>query len=200
MRRYLPLLLIFITMISAQQRANTQRRPAASQQRPVDQRPQAKSPVRSASGKISSMRDLDFEVIKLSYIETDRALAILKTMGYVVVEFKAGKGEISGENNFTPSFSNKVTDLNAANALPVIIKLPDTETISLVEKSKAKSSSKKSALGVDLGGVTLDYTTSGDPMQRLLVGYKPGDFNSVARLLDLIQNKIDVPANQIAIE
>ena len=200
MRRYLPLLLIFITMISAQQRANTQRRPAASQQRPVAQRPQAKPPVRSASGKISSMRDLDFEVIKLSYIQTDRALAILKTMGYVVVEFKAGKGEISGENNFTPSFSNRVTDLNAANALPVIIKLPDTETISLVEKSKAKSSSKKSALGVDLGGVTLDYTTSGDPMQRLLVGYKPGDFNSVARLLDLIQNKIDVPANQIAIE
>ena len=122
MRRYLPLLLIFITMISAQQRANTQRRPAASQQRPVAQRPQAKPPVRSASGKISSMRDLDFEVIKLSYIETDRALAILKTMGYVVVEFKAGKGEISGENNFTPSFSNRVTDLNAANALPVIIK------------------------------------------------------------------------------
>ncbi|MBT5440833.1 MAG: hypothetical protein HOK88_05860, partial [Candidatus Marinimicrobia bacterium] len=68
MRRYLPLLLIFITMISAQQRANTQRRPAASQQRPVAQRPQAKPPVRSASGKISSMRDLDFEVIKLSYI------------------------------------------------------------------------------------------------------------------------------------
>jgi hypothetical protein len=32
------------------------------------------------------------------------------------------------------------------------------------------------------------------------VGYKPGDFNSVARLLDIIQNKIDTPANQIVIE
>ena len=143
---------------------------------------------------------MDFEVIKLSYIETDRALAILKTLGYSVVEFKAGKGEIAGQNNFSPQFSNKNSDLNAPNALPIIIKLPDTETVSLIEKSKAKSSSKKSALGVDLGGVTLDNTTSGDPMQRLLVGFKPGDFNSLAKLIDLIQNKIDVPANQIVIE
>ena len=32
------------------------------------------------------------------------------------------------------------------------------------------------------------------------MGYKPGDFNSVARLLDIIQNKIDTPADQIVIE
>jgi general secretion pathway protein D len=198
-RRYLSLLFIFITIVNAQQRANTQRRPVAAQQRAVTQRPSAKVPTGFTSGKINSMRDLDYEVLKLSYIQTDRALATLKTMGYAVVEYKAGKGEIEGEYNFTPIFSNKSKDLNSLNALPIIMKLPDTETISLVKESKAKSA-KKSALGVDLGGVTLDYTTSGDPMQRLMVGYKPGDFNSVAKLLDIIQNKIDVPANQIAIE
>ena len=117
-----------------------------------------------------------------------------------MVEFKAMTGEIKGEKNFTPQFTNQANDLNAPGALPVIIKLPDTETISLVEKSKSKTSSKQSTLGVDLGGVILDNTTSGEPMQRLMIGYKPGDYNSVARLLDLIQNKIDVPANQIAIE
>ena len=181
-RRYFPLFLIIFSFLSAQQRppSNVVKRPAG--------------------GKMTSLRDLDFEVIKLSYIETDRALAILKTMGYSVVEFKAGKGEIAGENNFTPQFSNKNMDINAPGTLPIIIKFPDTETISLVEKSKSKSASKKSALGVDLGGVTLDNTTSGDPLQRVLVGYKPGDFNSVARLLDIIQNKIDTPANQIVIE
>ena len=181
-RRYFPLFLIIFSFLSAQQRppSNVVKRPAG--------------------GKMTSLRDLDFEVIKLSYIETDRALAILKTMGYSVVEFKAGKGEIAGENNFTPLFSNKNMDINAPGTLPIIIKFPDTETISLVEKSKSKSASKKSALGVDLGGVTLDNTTSGDPLQRVLVGYKPGDFNSVARLLDIIQNKIDTPANQIVIE
>ena len=198
-RRYLPLLLIFISMIVAQQRTSTQRRPVNTQQRPVAQSPTAKNPRQVTSGSLSSMRDLDFEVVKLSYIQTDRALAILKTMGYAVVEYKSGKGEIDGEYNFTPTYTNKANNLNAVNALPIVIKLPDTETISLVKESKSKST-KKSALGVDLGGVTLDYTTSGDPMQRLLVAYKPGDFNSVAKLIDIIQNKIDVPANQIAIE
>ena len=154
----------------------------------------------SSSGNVTVLRDLEFEQIKLSYIQTDRALAVLKTLGYAVVEFRAGKGEISGENNFTPVFSNKNTNLNAPGALPIIIKLPDSENISLVEKSTSKSSSKKSALGVDLGGVILDNTTSGDPMQRLLVGYMPGDYRPMARLRDLIQNEIDIPASQIAIE
>ena len=173
-----------------------QQRPPAS----ATQRPPASATQPASGGKISSLRDLDFEVLKLSYIQTDRALAILKTLGYSVVEFKAAKGEIRGEFNFTPQFSNKNTNLNAPGALPIIIKLPDTETISLVEKSTSKAASKKSALGVDLGGVTLDNTTSGEPMQRLLVGYKPTDYNSVARLIDLVKNKIDVPANQIVIE
>jgi len=186
---------IFLTIVVSMLGGQQQRPPTS-----VVRRPPANLTKIAASGTITSLRDLDYEVVKLSYIQTDRALAILKTMDYSVVEFRGGKGEIDGENNFIPQFSNKNKDLNAPNALPIIIKLPDTETISLVEKSKAKSSSKKSALGVDLGGVTLDNTTSGEPMQRLLVGYKPGDYNSIARLLDLIQNKIDVPANQIVIE
>lgn len=189
-RRMISILFLIMTVVVAQQR------PPAS----VTRRPPANIQKRPVGGKMQSLRDLDFEVVKLSYIQTDRALAILKTMGYAVVEFKAGRGEISGENNFTPQFTNKSNDLNAPGALPVIIKLPDTETVSLIEKSRTKKTSKKSALGVDLGGVILDNTTSGDPMQRLMIGYKPGDYNSVARLLDLIQNKIDVPANQIAIE
>ncbi|MEL1228946.1 MAG: hypothetical protein VW833_03990 [Candidatus Neomarinimicrobiota bacterium] len=154
----------------------------------------------TSSENAKSLRDLDYEVVKLSYIQTDRALAILKTMGYTVVEYRAGKGEISGENNFTPVFSNKVDNLNAPGVLPVIIKIPDTQNISLVEKSTSKASSKKSALGVDLGGVTLNNTTSGEPMQRLLVGYKSSDMRPLAQLLDLIANKIDVPASQVAIE
>jgi len=85
----------------------------------------------SSSGNVTALRDLEFEQIKLSYIQTDRALAVLKTLGYAVVEFRAGKGEISGENNFTPVFSNKNTNLNAPGALPIIIKLPDSENISL---------------------------------------------------------------------
>ena len=61
----------------------------------------------------------------------------------------------------------------------------------LVSKARAKVSSKKSALGVDLGGVTLDNTTSGDPMQRLLIGYKSNNMRPLAQLLDLLANKIE---------
>lgn len=155
---------------------------------------------RPSTAKGLALRDLKYEVLKLSYIQTDRAIAVLKSLGYTVIEFSGKKGEIPGENNFTPVPSNKkLSNLNAPGVLPIIIKLPDTETISLVEKSKVKTS-KKSALGVDLGGVTLGSTTSGEPMQRLLVGYKTGEFNAVAQLLDLVQNKIDVPASQIVIE
>ena len=157
-------------------------------------------PLAQTNASSNSLRDLDYEVVKLSYIQTDRALAILKTMDYTVVEYRQGKGEISGENNFTPVFSRKIDNLNAPDALPIIIKIPDTETISLVEKSKSTSSSKKSTLGIDLGGVTLNRTTSGEPMQRLLVGYKSSDMRPLAQLLDLIANKIDVPASQVAIE
>ena len=187
------LLTLFISWSLAQQRP-----PTSSRRPPV--RPPVSASKAQASKNANALRDLDYEIVKLSYIETDRALAILKTMGYTVVEYKGGKGEISGENNFTPIYSNKVDNLNAPGVLPIIIKIPDTQTISLVEKSKSKSTSKKSALGVDLGGVTLDNTTSGEPMQRLLVGYKSSNMRPLAQLLDLLANKIDVPASQVAIE
>ncbi len=182
-RHKIILFLLFSTIIFSQQRAS--RSSSSSSNIPKD------------------LRSLQFEQLKLSYIQTDRALAILKTMGYAVVEFRSAKGEISGENNFTPIYSNYNSDLNAPGALPVIIKLPDTETISLVEKSVAKKalrSSERAALGVDLSGVVMNSTTSGEPMQRLLVGYKSGNYKPIARLRDLIQNEIDTPASQIAIE
>ena len=176
----------------------SQQRPPSASRRPPARPPSSAS--RPPSANANALRDLDYEVVKLSYIQTDRALAILKTMGYTVVEYRASKGETSGENNFTPNFSNNIDNLNAPGVLPVIIKMPDTETISLVSNTRAKVSTKKSALGVDLGGVTLDNTTSGDPMQRLLIGYKSNNMRPLAQLLDLLANKIDVPASQVAIE
>ena len=193
MKKILFFIFLFSLSFAQQQASSSSRRP------PVRPPPSSMRPP-SVSKNATALRDLDYEVVKLSYIQTDRALAILKTMGYTVVEYKAGKGEISGENNFTPVYSNRIDNINAPGILPIIIKIPDTQTISLVSKSTTKTSTKKSALGVDLGGVTLNNTTSGEPMQRLLVGYKSSDMRSLAQLLDLIANKIDVPASQVAIE
>ncbi|MEE8437141.1 MAG: hypothetical protein V3S22_02260 [Candidatus Neomarinimicrobiota bacterium] len=173
------------------------------QQAPIPQRITPKPvPIIKPSEKGSlTLRDLDFTVLKLSYIQTDRALGILKALGYSVIEFDGKKGETPFEKIFTPKYTNNnLRNLDLPGVLPVIIKLPDTENISMVEKAKVVKSSKQTILGVDLGGVILENTTSGEPLQRLLIGYKPGDFSGVARLLDLFHNKIDVPAAQIVIE
>ena len=150
-----------------------------------------------------SMKNLEYQVLKLSYVEVDRALAILKTMGYTVVEFKSGKGELAGEYSFVPSPSGgkNINQLAIPPNLPVIIKVPDTETVSLLTQEKGKNAKKgKSELGLDLAGIPMVGTTAGAPQQQLLIGYNPNDFEKVAKLLDLINNKIDIPAAQIQLE
>ena len=88
-----------------------------------------------------SMKNLEYQVLKLSYVEVDRALAILKSMGYTVVEFKSGKGELAGEYSFAPSPSGgkNINQLAIPPNLPVIIKVPDTETVSLLTQEKGKN-------------------------------------------------------------
>ncbi len=150
-----------------------------------------------------SMRDLEYQVVKLSYVEVDRALAILKSIGYTVVEFKGGKGELSGEYTFSPSVGGtlNIKELPQKDILPIIIKVPDTETVSLLTQEKGKSAKgKKAELGLDLAGIPMLGTTAGSPQQQLLIGYNPNNFEPVARLLDLLNNKIDIPAAQIQIE
>ena len=149
------------------------------------------------------MRDLEYQVIKLSYVEVDRALAILKSIGYTVVEFKGGKGELAGEYSFSPAGSGtlNIKELPKKDILPIIIKVPDTETVSLLTQEKGKSAKgKKAELGLDLAGIPMLGTTAGSPQQQLLIGYNANNFEPVARLLDLLNNKIDIPAAQIQIE
>ena len=164
---------------------------------------QSQTPPRTkTTTKGTALRDLEFEVIKLSYIRTDRAVAILKSIGYVVIEFDAGKDDAAGERQYTPKLSLKINiDNIKPDELPIIIKLPETSSVTLVAEEKAKKTTKKGAeLGVNLGGIPLENTTDGDPMQRLLVGYKADKFEDVAQLMELIHNKIDIPAAQILIE
>jgi len=189
--RYIVLINILTIIISAQQ------------QTPAPQRVNSKPvPINVSQGTgLRGLRDLDFTVLKLSYIQTDRALGILKSLGYSVIEFDGRNGETAGEKIFTPrNINNTLKNLNLPGTLPIIIKLPDTENISMVEKPSMLKPGKKTILGVDLGGVTMGNTTSGEPLQRLLIAYEPGDFSEVARLLDLVHNNIDVPASQVVIE
>ena len=108
MKKILLLILLLSWSFSQQRQPSASRRPPA--------RPPS-SASRPPSANANALRDLDYEVVKLSYIQTDRALAILKTMGYTVVEYRASKGETSGENNFTPNFSNNIDNLDTPGAV-----------------------------------------------------------------------------------
>ena len=109
MKKILFFIFLFSLSLAQQQTSSSSRRP------PVRPPPSSMRPP-SVSKNATALRDLDYEVVKLSYIQTDRALAILKTMVDTVVEFRPGKGEISVENNFTPVYSNKIDNINAKTA------------------------------------------------------------------------------------
>ena len=67
--------------------------------------------------------------------------------------------------------------------------MPETENITLLEmESEASKSGDK--MSVDMGGVSLVYTTTNEPLQRLMVAYNPNDMESLFRVLDLIKNRI----------
>jgi len=129
------------------------------------------------------VRDLSSMVYQLNYVGTQRALDILKVMGYQIIEpktFDAGK------------------PINADN-LPLICKMPDPEKSHL-----AGSGATKTALGIMLPGEavqTFDTSTSSGPLEQLLIIYDPdGPKDDLSRLLTLLNDQIDMAARQMLIE
>ena len=144
--------------------------------------------------------NVEFEMVQLSHIGSDRAAGILKALGYSVTDYKSRKG--TNKNELVLSSSSQYIKNGIStnpNDLPVIIVMPETENITLLEmESEASKSGDK--MSVDMGGVSLVYTTTNEPLQRLMVAYNPNDMESLFRVLDLIKNKIDKQAKQVVID
>ena len=90
--------------------------------------------------------DLDFQTYRLSYMQSDRVIALLKALGYATVEFSASQGELKTENIYS-----LVQD---SESFPLIIKLIDASKTSLFQPAEDGGSSKDAALGDTLGGTT----------------------------------------------
>ena len=144
--------------------------------------------------------NVEFEMVQLSHIGSDRAAGILKALGYSVTDYKSRKGTNKNELVLSPSSQYIKNGISTnPNDLPVIIVMPETENITLLEmESEASKSGDK--MSVDMGGVSLVYTTTNEPLQRLMVAYNPNDMESLFRVLDLIKNKIDKQAKQVVID
>ena len=146
---------------------------------------------------------VEFKTIQLSYIQTDRAAGILKALGYAVIDYSVEQGPNPYEMIFQPNgpFHNTLINGFATNSqdLPLIIILPETENITLLEMA-GEVSATGTSMDVDMGGSSLVYTTTGEPLQRIMIVYDPEDPYSLSKLINLLTNEIDVPAIQVMIE
>jgi len=148
---------------------------------------------------------------QLSNMQADRAVAVLKTFGYPVIEYTKSGSQDGAESDSAKTlekppeiFDQKSSVLSPAPPLPgsllsrpVVIKLIDSEDTSLVQGDDPK------ILGGDTeisGGQKLSSVTDSAPQQRLLIVYDKGDLASLDVLLARLQRFIDVPARQILIE
>jgi general secretion pathway protein D len=147
--------------------------------------------------------EVEFKIIQLSYIQTDRLAGILKAIGYSVIEFEADRGVNPNELVLSPvgNFNESIYQgyLAKKGDLPIVIVIPETENITFLEL-ESEASKAGSDMSVDMGGSSLVHTTAGEPLQRLLIAYDPKDTVPLYALLDVIKNKIDVAAKQVVID
>jgi hypothetical protein len=138
--------------------------------------------------------DLDYQLFTLSYLQSDRTLALLKALGYTTVEYTMAAGE-------TPNDRVYGTFMTGQWKLPAIIKLIDSTKSSLMDPPPAGSyQQQRSGAVTDLGGTYLHQQTSGEPQQRLLIAYDRNNPEPMQDLLNLLRQKLDLPSRQIVIE
>ena len=159
--------------------------PSATQAPPTYLPPVAPPP------PVGSERSLyAFHSYSLSYMQSDRVLALLKALGYSTVEFSVGRGESINESIFT--------QFQGGRQYPIIVKILDAAKTSLMQPAMDGG---RNAMGVDrLSGTYLHSSTTGAPEQRLLFIYEKQYPEQLNALLNLLRNEVDVAASQIVIE
>ena len=131
---------------------------------------------------------LNFQTYGLSYMQSDRVIALLKALGYATIEFSWAEGESINERVYSV--------LQDIESYPLIIKLIDANKTSLFELAPDGAVGQETGLG----GTYLHQQTSGAPEQRLFIVYEKAYPEQLHVLLQLLRNTIDVPARQVVIE
>ena len=141
-------------------------------------------------------RRLANEIYQLSYVEADRALALLKALDYSTIEFNDTPGETLYDKIFSPNYEKDKL------RLPVIIKMIPASKTSLQESTVEPPtySYRGSDLLPDLGGIFLHRTTAAEPQNRLMIAYDADDPASLERVVNLLRDKVDVAARQLTLE
>ncbi|HKC24517.1 MAG TPA: hypothetical protein VKF32_07225, partial [Thermoanaerobaculia bacterium] len=148
-------------------------------------------------GAAIDKRRLAYEVFQLSYVEPDRAIALLKALDYTTIEFN----DSPGETLYDKIFALNILDKDKAR-LPLVIKMISASKTSLQENTAETPSYglRGNELLPDLGGIFLHRTTAAEPQNRLLIAYDQDDPASLERVVNLLRDKVDVAARQIMLE
>ncbi len=152
--------------------------------------------VTAATAPPTGPQTYGYELYQLSYLQADRAIAMLKTLGYTTVEYSASAGETLNDRIYNSYMSGQWK-------LPAIVKMIDATKTSLMDPPPAGSyPQQQQAYGAvtTLGGTFLHQMTSGEPQQRIMIVYDENDIEPLQSLLNLLRQKLDQPARQIVIE
>lgn len=151
------------------------------------------------SSKNNSEAEYAYQVYNCSYISADRAVGMLKGLGYNVVEFSVARGTTENEAIYQPIFDTSVS-------LPYIIKMLDATKTSLLDPAPTEQMQSNQRVDgsmaaiPEIGGTYLHQSTPGETQQRLLLVYDKNNPEDLQTLLSLLRDKIDQPAKQIVIE
>ena len=165
--------------------------------------------------------ELGYEMYRLGHIEAAQALALLKALGYKTMEFKEySNGSQTIEDIFHPILEQghdadgNLIDAEAdlviiKDQLPIIINVMGASKTSLIRAGAPGGTSQnpgiKAGQGLQilpqLGGALIEGTTAGEPQERLLIVHARNDTSgALEELINLLQEKVDVAAQQIVIE
>ena len=159
------------------------------------------SSLNRAQASAAATPDRGYEMLRLGHIEADRAVALLKALGYYTIEFnpKSQGGDqifdvVRGQTAKLP-WVIKVTNASKTSLL-------ETEGGSRTTTTRTTSTGSKGSIqgAPQLGGSHLHAATSGSPEERLLLVYDRNKPEDLETLVNLLQTHIDVAAQQIVIE
>ncbi|MSR82399.1 MAG: type II secretion system protein GspD [Candidatus Latescibacteria bacterium] len=157
--------------------------------------------IQSSRGSGPEPVEVGHQMYNLGHIEADRALALLKALGYSSIEFEAKAAAPESYEEIFGLVAGKETKL------PLVVKVANASKTSLLAadgRGKAAMPASGGGKGIEgapqLGGSHLHGTTSDEPQERLLVVYDRNDPEALERLVNLLQSQIDVAAQQIVIE
>lgn len=142
-----------------------------------------------------------YQMFNLGHIEADRALALLKALGYSSIEFEAKPAAAESYEEIFALIAGREAKL------PLVVKVANASKTSLLAadaRGKPAAPTMGATKGIEgapqLGGSHLHGTTSDEPQERLLIVYDRNDPEALERLVNLLQSQIDVAAQQIVIE